>query len=179
MLHSFRGYYFLKRKINKKRRKVSSDGIVAGLARSCLPSAWINAHWFLEFPSELDLCHACKVPFCESCVDTTNCWVNLWEQSFMLRENSWLLQLREGKKMWQRDKRFFSLWPLTYCWIPTVTFHLLTCISLPKESVVEPSEMQKNLRVLCVTKRPFLNHIALFILRYSPTQQAAVQLLAR
>lgn len=149
---------------------MSLDGAFAGLAVSCLPSARINAHQFLEFPSEPDWCHACKVPFCESCVDTTNCWVNLWEQSLMLRGNGWLLQLqlRERKKMWQCDKRFFSVWPLTSCWIPTVTFHLLTCISLPKESAVEPSEIQRNLRVLHVTKRHFLNHIALFILRYSP-----------
>lgn len=149
---------------------MSLDGTFAGLAMSCLPSAWINAHQFLEFPSELDWCHACKVPFCESCVDTTNCWANLWEQSFTLRGNGWLLQLqlREREKMWQCDKRFFSVWPLTSCWIPTGTFHLLTCISLPKESAVEPSEIQRSLRVLHVTKRHFLNHIALFVLRYSP-----------
>lgn len=86
---------------------------------------------FWNSSSVLDLCHACKVLFCKSCVDTTNCWVNSWEQSFMLRENGWLLQckLMKRKKTGQHDKRFFIVRPLTYSWIPAVTFHLLTCMS--------------------------------------------------
>ena len=109
---------------------MSLDGTFAGLAtKSCLESniypqleSMYSSCW--NSPPELDLCHACKVPFCKTCVDTTNCWVNLWEQSFMLRENGWLLQckLMKRKKTWQHDKRFFIVWPLTYSWISCCDF---------------------------------------------------------
>lgn len=41
-----------------------------------------------------------KSLFVRVCVDTTNCWVNLWEQRFTLRENGWLLQCKpiNGRK---------------------------------------------------------------------------------
>lgn len=63
----------------KEREEVSLDGAFAGLAmKSCLESnvypqleSMYSSFW--NSPPEPDICHACKVPFCKSCVDTTNC----------------------------------------------------------------------------------------------------------
>lgn len=54
----------------KEREEVSLGGTFAGLARkSCLESnvypqleSMYSSFW--NSPPELDLCHACKVPFC-------------------------------------------------------------------------------------------------------------------
>lgn len=160
----------------KEREEVSLDGAFAGLAmKSCLESdvypqleSMYSSFW--NSPPEPDVCHACKVPFCKSCVDTTNCWVNLWEQSFMLRENGWLLQwkLMKRKKMWQHDKRFFIVWPLT---IPEFLLWLkmcsLACLS-PGSQFLNPLK-HRRIWGTSMSKRYFLNHMAFFIPRYTPT----------